>query len=535
MTASLSHRLCYTVPFVHAAHSHCWQAHGGVPQRLVVKGDGTLGFDANTAAEPPNEYAFVVVDEAHHIYSRGVDGAMSVFATDLSQLLERSALACAFCSDLSQTEGSDKVALPPVECTIVLTEVVRNSARVVQASAAFLTLPDTITAFSDQPGPPLMPFVFKACATEQLRRERYVSVVTTAIAQLEIDFPGLPLHGNMSILAPDAVFAAWLREGLQKTGRFEFVDAVVGAKSLARGASSRGETSSSQAPEQIIVDSVASFDGMERLIVFAVGLDVSVDDRDAKEASCSQIYRALTRAHMFAVVVQEHVPSGWLEFLSVVEHHDVQAAASPTREPVESTEPPVDEPLASPAGDASTDAPTTAATTTHTLSPDLVAEEAAPTALSASPAGDASTDAPTTAATTTRTLSPDLVAEEAAPTALSAPPTGDASTTSTAHTLSPGLATEEAPPSAIVRGSEVSTTGFTPTAGDTGVEICRVQTVAWSQRAKRLASSLYNASADISDEAVSSTATSTASGEATVHLQKTVPRIPQSVCVPILS
>jgi hypothetical protein len=62
-----------------------------------------------------------------------------------------------------------------------------------------------------------------------------------------------------------------------------------------------------------VLDTLESFDGMERLFVMAVGLD-SV----RTTVGCCGIYRAITRAHMFVCVVQEHLEGGWLEFTANV-------------------------------------------------------------------------------------------------------------------------------------------------------------------------------------------------------------------------
>jgi hypothetical protein len=48
--------------------------------------------------------------------------------------------------------------------------------------------------------------------------------------------------------------------------------------------------------------------------VICVGLDAPVDASDALGASRSQLYRAITRAHMLVLVVNELVRGGWLEF-----------------------------------------------------------------------------------------------------------------------------------------------------------------------------------------------------------------------------
>jgi hypothetical protein len=58
---------------------------------------------------------------------------------------------------------------------------------------------------------------------------------------------------------------------------------------------------------------------MERLFVLAVGLD-AVQTAEG----CCGIYRAITRAHMFVGVVQEHVPGGWLEFTANLQRNDAE-------------------------------------------------------------------------------------------------------------------------------------------------------------------------------------------------------------------
>ena len=58
-------------------------------------------------------------------------------------------------------------------------------------------------------------------------------------------------------------------------------------------------------------------DGLERLIVICVGLDESMGSEDANALEArSLLYRAVTRAHMMVLVVNEFVPDGWFAFLS---------------------------------------------------------------------------------------------------------------------------------------------------------------------------------------------------------------------------
>ena len=52
-------------------------------------------------------------------------------------------------------------------------------------------------------------------------------------------------------------------------------------------------------------DELSQFDGCERLIVIAVGLDADV--AQATHEKRSQLYRALTRAHLMVIVVNEFI------------------------------------------------------------------------------------------------------------------------------------------------------------------------------------------------------------------------------------
>jgi hypothetical protein len=117
-------------------------------------------------------------------------------------------------------------------------------------------------------------------------------------------FPEVELHNQLAILVPDGTFRDTLRACLDDaleaelpSTRIAFVDAIAGAPSKTRHGNEA---------QRVVLDTLRKFDGMERLFVLAVGLDTP--------AGCSHIYRALTRAYMFAAVVQERLDGGWLEF-----------------------------------------------------------------------------------------------------------------------------------------------------------------------------------------------------------------------------
>lgn len=186
----------------------------------------------------------------------------------------------------------------------------RNSRRVVEASTAFLGVDTKIDAYSDQQGPPLIPYMFEKCNPPANRHSTYTTFLWKALEKLQIDYKGIPIHGNTAILVPNGVLATEFRASLAEKDvhdQYNFVDAQTGARSITASNIHHGATNSKHAA-QIIVDALDAFDGMERLIIFAVDLDAT--QSSSRYASSARIYRALTRAHLFVVVIQEHVKSG---------------------------------------------------------------------------------------------------------------------------------------------------------------------------------------------------------------------------------
>eukprot|EP00041_Stephanoeca_diplocostata_P036500 m.1336050 g.1336050 ORF g.1336050 m.1336050 type:complete len:1309 (-) comp24879_c1_seq55:998-4924(-) len=268
--------------------------------------------------------ALLIVDEAHHIYAPTV-APDNAFRMALAKAVARSTKV-AYCTDMSQAADGAQLVFPAGAQTLQLTEVVRNSRRVVEASTAFLGGGCTVDAYSDQLGPPLIPYMFSVRKTPEERRAAYGTYVWMALHHLRRDFVGLPVHGNTAILVPDVEWAKWLCADLRRrdsvagggADEYEFVDAVQGARLLPRSPKRDGSIPPAEKNHrsQIVVDAIDAFDGMEKLIVFAVDLD-DVSSLTSY-ASSARIYRAITRAHMFVVVIQEHVKSGWLEYLGAV-------------------------------------------------------------------------------------------------------------------------------------------------------------------------------------------------------------------------
>ena len=67
----------------------------------------------------------------------------------------------------------------------------------------------------------------------------------------------------------------------------------------------------------IVLDAIDNFDGLERLIVIAAGLDENMLPGKSRRLA-SRFYRAITRAHMLVYVVNEELPNGMLNFIRTI-------------------------------------------------------------------------------------------------------------------------------------------------------------------------------------------------------------------------
>ena len=208
---------------------------------------------------------------------------------------------------------------------VKLSEVVRCSRRIVQAAAAFQIGGDAkldTLCHHRSDGPPLKTYLFELEA-EAERFRTYGERIAAALQDVVTAFPGLSLQGRVAILVPDDGFLASLLPELPSAlrpafgARFALISSSDACATLLEQDEGRGGAEA----EAIVCDTLANFDGLERLIVFAVGLDAVIDaqgDHIAVLETRSRLYRALTRSHMLAIVVNHALPGGWLEFLGAV-------------------------------------------------------------------------------------------------------------------------------------------------------------------------------------------------------------------------
>ena len=284
----------------------------GLRVATLVRGSLEMQVRATPWGEPATQ---VIVDEAHHIYK---DHRMQEAITEYVHppSVDQRLLIL---SDTSQSDGSD-ITYPVGEAKVVhLTQVVRSSQRIVAGAASFQIGENKqqVVCQHNANGPPLKSFLFELSGPPLLA---YAEHAVRALQHVISTFGSLSLHDRVAILVPDDAFAEAFRAAAGPLAnalltfsasrrKYRLIDATEAAALVM----SVGDTERI-AEEWLIVDTVSNFDGLERLIVIAIGLDSPVDYVGSAERR-SELYRALTRAHMMAIVVNEIVPRGFFSFL----------------------------------------------------------------------------------------------------------------------------------------------------------------------------------------------------------------------------
>ena len=244
--------------------------------------------------------------------------------TVTSVILEKNAgCEVMFLSDVSQAVGTN-VEYPGKPKEVKLSEVCRSSKRIISGAFPFQLgtseVKQGMNCIHDSDGPPLRPFLF-SCNNPKKEYKMYERNIKSAIEALMETCPNLNLHDRLAILVPDVDFCKELCD--QLLGNRDYFEACGQKLEIKKGleASKKLKFCKRKVTNKswIIVDTVANFEGLERLIVFGVGLDEDLNKPDV-EASLvrSRIYRTITRANMVFYLINKRVPGGWFEFLDGV-------------------------------------------------------------------------------------------------------------------------------------------------------------------------------------------------------------------------
>ena len=273
-------------------------------------------------------FELAVFDEAHSIFLQGVG------STILDSAVSR-AHSVILLSDESQSSALQQ-RYPQMD-TVKLTEVVRCTQRVVAGAAAFQMRSQfeaKISTFTAMEGPPLKTFIFQAACRDEIYQEYSLHVIE-ALWHVVQRLPGISFHRRVALLVPDGKFLEGLKKPLRERltrdfpfRRFclqSFQEALCHLPDHFNCARMRH---SEQINEHIILDSVEHSRGLEQPIVICIGLDDCITDTIGDVETRSRLYTAISRAQYMAIVVNEYVKGGMLEFLGTFSYKSGSLSAS---------------------------------------------------------------------------------------------------------------------------------------------------------------------------------------------------------------
>ena len=280
-------------------------------------------------------FLLAIVDEAHDIYREGVDHA---FLEDLQ------AEGRILLSNLSQS-SADQQLFPDMPI-VKLTEVVRSTKRIVAGTAAFLAAAlerEGITSLCTA-GPPLKTFLFMADKENQHdAMNGYIKHTVKAIRHLLRTYMRLRLHNRLALIVPDNEFLMKFKPSLQSALKDQPLRSQLQFASFEESLSllppdllpTDQQAGLRELPrdlvDTIVLDQIENCKGLENLMVISIGLDAPINLEAGDMLTRAHIYQALKRAQLHAVVVNEYVQNGWLEFLGMLKFKEhlkfTQAAA----------------------------------------------------------------------------------------------------------------------------------------------------------------------------------------------------------------
>ena len=230
-------------------------------------------------------------------------------------------------SNLSQSSVLNP-AFPADMTEVRLTVVVRCTKRIVAGAAAFHATPDDKEGLGSlcPDGPPLKTFLFEAATADAMKDYgKYVEHTLSAIHFIVHSYASLSLHHRLALLISDDDFRKEFQPKLVEALRIGFPNREFGLTTfedsmsvlpldlLAEGLEHKDHE------EVIILDTVEHAKGLEQLFVICIDLDSRISDSEIDVATRARIYQGLTRAQLHAVVVNQFVKGGWLEFLGLIE------------------------------------------------------------------------------------------------------------------------------------------------------------------------------------------------------------------------
>ena len=274
------------------------------------------------------EFEWICFDESHQIFCSNEHSGQQEM---LRKLPGKQVMLL---SDLSQSSTFDLTFDQhfPKRFLVELHEVVRSTQRIVAGASSFqLKAGATSLRSIGTDGPPLKSFIFEVSVEadrsksqlEQDIMDGYVKHTIDAIWYLVCSFPSLSLHRRLALLLPDENFVKAFKPLLQSQLENDFphrnFDLVSCEDSLSYlPFHLLSKPSQDARKETIVLDTVWNAAGLEYLIVMSIGLDAAIDESSSSRMTRSRLYQGITRSQLVAIVVNELVQDGWLEFLGTL-------------------------------------------------------------------------------------------------------------------------------------------------------------------------------------------------------------------------
>eukprot|EP00438_Fugacium_kawagutii_P031151 Skav200596 [mRNA] locus=scaffold1278:77944:79473:- [translate_table: standard] len=291
------------------------QPHGGFLS-LHVEG-GRLKWSDESGFQSKKQFIFAVIDEAHDFFG----------ATDYKEFIKKTIHAERHLLLTSKSQASAQFSFSETQ-EIKLTQVVRSTKRVVAGAAAFQGSAEEKHGVSSlcPSGPPLKSYLFDSDETEDM--DKYAEKAFFAICELIRIYGGLNFHRRVALLVENEDFLKRFQKKIAPYLQSRFAKRKFEFTRFQDSLSILPHLEGQQTSEVLVLDTVANAKGLEQLIVLCIGLDEKIGDPKANLATRAVIYQAITRAQLQAVVVNQRLEGGWLEYLGLLKFKEAEFSAS---------------------------------------------------------------------------------------------------------------------------------------------------------------------------------------------------------------
>ena len=256
-------------------------------------------------AVEPQDVALAIFDEAHEVF-RTEGGLFQKIVAQQKLIL----------SDISQSHMLGTVY--PDLRLVRLSEIVRSTKRVTLGAGVFQLQDAEAVSCLGNTGPPLKSFIFEVSQRDQ--REvfaEFAKYTLKAFWHLMQSYPGIRIEQHVALLVPTKAFYDGFKPHLVKalhdefspTRKMRLVSFEESLRCIPQAEHDRGE-------DDLILDWDDNAKGLEHLFIIGIGLDQKIVGND--NVTRAQLYHAVTRAQLQALIVDQLVDGGWLQFLATL-------------------------------------------------------------------------------------------------------------------------------------------------------------------------------------------------------------------------